>query len=569
MNGSDTSRRELGATGTGTSASAVDIDALTARVFLDRILASEDDLQHRLRALSDFCQSIFLSEHALRQLLSCLDCQVLDSSHDFLLFYICDNPHLTLGILRCFIEYFPRAVHAVDSTGMTPLHVVCYYSNVTPDIARYLIEEYSDAPQSRNEWGFNPLYYLCANDEVDLDESVAVEVLKVFLEKCPACAQCSAIGSLPIIMAIGLRSPEFCCILMNAFPGSIHHEVTEGVSVLEYFLCSSSVDDISAFALLKTLVENHPDKIRRFRWNGLSPLHLVTRFNIPRSVELYRFLDQAFPELGDDEGSKPLHTACKFANLPVVKCILEMDPNAIYETSDDCFPIHYVVAMALRMRPEAAIEVVKFLLSVDASVASQRDSRTNFTPLVLACRYTNASNLSAGLKVIKLLYDFYPDAIFDAASDATRADNSSTRAAEVVNFLNAQRRYAETTRDLQLVRTQDENGHLPVHHALHARAPLGTIKLFVEADLSTLQTPTANGNTLLHEACSLRRYDVIEMLLTRYPTARACTKNLLGKLPIQVLIKDNNDESESADYLNSIFLLFRANPASGMDLVSD
>ncbi len=161
------------------------------------------------------------------------------------------------------------------------------------------------------------------------------------------------------------------------------------------------------------------------------------------------------------------------------------------------------------------------------------------------------------------------------ASDLIREAIDIARAGEatdVVEFLDDQLSYADTARDLQLVRTLDEHGYLPLHNALHEQAPLGTIKLFVEADLSTLQTPTTNGNTLLHEACRLRNYDVIEMILTRYPTANVCTKNWLGKLPIQVLIENDNDEPENADYLNSIFLLLRANPGiwmSGTALVSD
>ena len=52
-----------------------------------------------------------------------------------------------------------------------------------------------------------------------------------------------------------------------------------------------------------------------------------------------------------------------------------------------------------------------------------------------------------------------------------------------------QLRYAAQASNLQLVRTQDENGRLPLHHAIEEDASSGAIKLLVQADPYTIQTP--------------------------------------------------------------------------------
>ena len=96
--------------------------------------ASSEPPQHQLADLSDFCRSNSLSEHALRQRLSSCVHEVEDSLYYFLLFDICRNGHLTLETLQCFIEFFPRAVCAVDEMGRTPLHLVYMNKNVTLDI---------------------------------------------------------------------------------------------------------------------------------------------------------------------------------------------------------------------------------------------------------------------------------------------------------------------------------------------------------------------------------------------------------------------------------------------------
>ena len=243
-------------------------------------------------------------------------------------------------------------------------------------------------------------------------------------------------------------------------------------------------------------------------------------------------------------------------------------PDAIYGACNNgtfrMFPIHCAVE-ALSNNEVEPLQVVKFLLSVNASVASQRDTNGG-TPLILACRFTTASNWIPLLEVITSLFNAYPNAIYDiVARDAIREGNN-TGDEVVANFLIAQRGYAETARDLLLVRTLDENGYLPIHRALHDGAPLGTIDLLAQADLTTLQTTNRNGNTLLHEACCLPNYDVVEMILTRYPTAIVCTSitNSLGKLPIQLLLEHDYDTTDSTRHLNCIFLLLRANPTIWM-----
>mmetsp|Transcript_2611 Transcript_2611/g.3880 ORF Transcript_2611/g.3880 Transcript_2611/m.3880 type:complete len:180 (-) Transcript_2611:448-987(-) len=166
------------------------------------------------------------------------------------------------------------------------------------------------------------------------------------------------------------------------------------------------------------------------------------------------------------------------------------------------------------------------------------------------------------------------------------------------DFFVEQLRYAAHASNLQFVRTQDENGMLPLHSALLKVAPLGAVKLLVQADPSTIQTPDSDGslplhiaaseyecpnvikylldncrtsllvaedywgNTPLHYACLEGRYDVIEMFLTRYPNAPVAARNLDGDLPIQLLL--DCDDQESADYESCIFLLLKASPEMWM-----
>eukprot|EP00985_Skeletonema_marinoi_P020871 scaffold12496_cov87-Skeletonema_marinoi.AAC.1 len=430
-----------------------------------------------LPELRAYCQSYSLTEHGLRERLSHLDLQVEDSTYVILLIDVCGNCCVTHEIVQCVIEHVPGAVSAVDSIGATPLHFLCLNINVTLDIIRCVIGGNPDALLAQIEAGWTPLMILCNNRAVD--ETVAEEILTLFLETCPESAQCCTHdGNLPIHFACRLRSPEFCCMLIQKFPESIQHEAL-GDPLLYYVLFTSSVDDSVALAVFKMLLEKHSDMILDVRWNGHSLLQYAASNHLPRNVEVCRLLIQAFRGLVlelDESGYQPLHVACLYGNLPLVKCILGMHPDAIRgESSNGRFPIHVAIG-ALTGNPQEAVEVVKFLLTFDPSVASQEVNGSY--PLIYACFVIKASNLSSGLEVIKLLYNAYPEAIVNAeALFRLLIDNSNFFVDDVRDFINEQLRYATQASNLQLVRTQDGNGRLPLHHALEEHAPLGTIKL--------------------------------------------------------------------------------------------
>ena len=320
---------------------------------------------------------------------------------------------------------------------------------------------------------------------------------------------------------------------------------------------------------------------------------------MPRAAEICRLVIQALPELvleRDANSLQPLHLACLGGNSPVVKCILEMRPDAIRGTTrSGAFPIHFAVD-ALRNSPEAAVEIVKALLAVDHGVASQ--VYRSIFPLFMACTETNDSNLIAGLEVIKSLYDAYPEAIVTAEQTFREAIDRSEFDEEVEGFLIAQFEYAAQASDPRLIITQDEDGLLPLHDALLTLAPLGSIKLLAQADPATLQI-TVNegmlpvhvaceryqpdvvkylvdlnimslratnnrGDTPLHCACRAASYGVIELLFSQtYPNAPVGERNVNGELPIELLIEHSDQENDG--YMSSIFLLLRANPEMWMD----
>eukprot|EP00986_Skeletonema_menzelii_P013797 scaffold8421_cov83-Skeletonema_menzelii.AAC.1 len=289
------------------------------------------------------------------------------------------NTARSARLCRLLVHTSPELVF--NSRGLTPLHLVCENKNANRDIAQCLIEAYSpDALMKRTRGGCTPLYVLCMNGA--LDEGEAVEILRLLIQRCPESLQlqCRTRGRLPIHAAIRYNSPKFCEVLVEACPDSIfiHHEDDEGkiLPVLTDILIGSNVDDNVALALLKMLIEKYPEKIRRFRDGDMcTSLHLVACRNTSRSASLCRLLVHTFPELIFERSGTltghgtPLHIACNSGSLPVVKCIIESCPSAYRRESGSrggvaFYPIHSAIA-TLQIIPETAVEVVKFLMSVN------------------------------------------------------------------------------------------------------------------------------------------------------------------------------------------------------------
>ena len=204
--------------------------------------------------------------------------------------------------------------------------------------------------------------------------------------------------------------------------------------------------------------------------------------------------------------------------------------------------------------------------------------------------------------MIKSLYDAHPEALVNSEVLTILTNAMHVLEVAVQDFLITQLRYTTQANDLQGIITRDEYGRLPLHNALREGAPLGSIKLLVQADVSTLLMSDSNGvlplhtafehhgcpnvgqylleqdarsllladnqgNTPLHCACRLAKFDVIAMLVNEYPTAAVATTNANKHLPIQLLLANNHShhDQESAGFVSSIFLLLRANPESLMN----
>ena len=221
-------------------------------------------------------------------------------------------------------------------------------------------------------------------------------------------------------------------------------------------------------------------------------------------------------------------------------------------------------------------------------------------PLHLACEIGSAQTLS-----IQILYDAYPEAIFvqngDGRSPLYLARNRGSKLQPIVRFLEEQLVYAQTAKDSTAMHTLDNNGWLPLHHALKDNVSLGTIKLMVKKCPATVRTADnqfafplhiacqfstvkvvkylveesnkyilghldANKDSILHYACRGGNLGVVKYLLKNHASLVASAEmNEKGELPIHLLCKAGKNKADSeerndTEYIETIWLILLANP---------
>ena len=123
---------------------------------------------------------------------------------------------------------------------------------------------------------------------------------------------------------------------------------------------------------------------------------------------------------------------------------------------------------------------------------------------------------SGSLEVVKVLYDAFPHAIIHLSDEygLSYRPVDLAKKESVNRFLQVQVLYAHKAKDLIVMTTPDENGWLPLHHALKDNAPLGSIKLLVKGNPSAIRTADPQGVYPLHIACEFSSSKVVEYLLT-------------------------------------------------------
>ena len=485
--------------------------------------------------LFELCKSEFLSEDGLREI---IERHVLTHHdhrvNDYKFFVLaCKNERVTEGMIRYLLEYFPAAASATYNDGWAtrnrqcsghlgylPLHSVCGKKSVTLNIVQLLIEAAPDSVRQQEKFGLMPVHKIC--DNRDVDETTAIEILKLLIEKYPEAVQhIGGIGNyLPIHLASIQHSPEFCRVLIEAYPGS--ERMAGGCfSQLPLHLACAN----NTVATVEYLYQLYPDAINHASRDRAYLIDAAMQGNNPTdAMDIMDFLLDCDPNVVD--GLSLLHFACQReynnsniqAGVQVIKAIYDSRPEEIEDNA---------IASNIQQYHQK-IQAFVYIYTQLVHSRQAKDHRLMMTPDVngqLPLHTALQSNVRLGS--IKLLVKGYPPA----------------------------------------VQSPDNSGALPLHVACQHHDSASVVQYLVGLDTTTLDAVDREGNTALHLACRGAKYGTISMLLERerYDAVSVSKRNSQKKLPIDILWERNEvQDRESVEYTESIFRLLKAYPETVM-----
>lgn len=493
--------------------------------------------------------------------------------------YLSRTSNIDIDIVKMLVEANPQSMLSAD-VSVTPLHVILFNqsANNLEGILGCLLKLSPLSIRVLDGDGSTPLQLACYNKHFTL------EVVQMLYNAWPEALRMGDIdGYLPIHQLSRnrkLEEPVALSVLrfMIGIDPTLVREVDEDWYLpIHFAVCGMST------GFCKVLIDAYPDSLRVGRTNaGRLPINVGYYNERADAVDTIQYILELYPEstnVRDGEGRLPIHGAARLGRTHIIELLLKHDPDMVSKTTNNhCqLPLH-IACCCWR------VEAVQVLYDAFPEATWVRNG-SGRTPLELV-------SYNCGIQVV-----------------GNQLSSSST----IVNFLQAQQAYAQKAKDMIVMTTPDNNGWLPLHHALKDKAPLGSIKLLLKGNPSALLTTDykiafplhiacqfssvkvvkylvelldvngrilehcdTNKDSILHYACCGGNCEVVKYLLTNHSSLVASVvANEKGELPLHLLCESGKNEvdidskeqrliSAAREYIETIWLMLLADPEALM-----
>ena len=433
-----------------------------------------------------------------------------DDAHFAPIHVLCCNPDVNnmLDVLKFLIEKDPESVQFDGGYGQVPFLMACANTNATLTLVKVLYDLWPEAIHKQDVCGKYAMHLLSENRE--LNDKASEEIFHFLLQKnYGALGESNFDEHLPIHLAAGHKSPEFCRLLIDAYPESINIEADGSLPF--HYACATSlrVDTV------KYLYEQYPECISMKDEYDNLPIHNAAQNRGEHTSEIIKFLLMHDPEaaLQRLDIDYPLYLACSEYGiaLETVKVLFDDYPDAIYKKDEGGLdPIERVKRRI--ERDDNAKYIVEFLTEQVEYVEEARDEASFHWALQM-------DNISLG--AVKLILKDFPPRIH----------------------------------------TANDKGAIPLHIACQYSS-VDIVKYLASIDIGDLGICDEDGKYPLHYACMGRNHDVIRYLLEKNVSSISERSTSNNMLPFHYLCLSDEDYggNGSPKYTESLWRILSAYP---------
>ena len=397
-------------------------------------------------------------------------------------------------------------VHSITNyDGNTPLHIACEHGQV--EFVRYLTEQYMCDPTIENRSNELPLHYACQHSlemvelvsDCDLESRISggvtplhiaclhrkLDIVRYLIERRKCSPDLETSDGLTLLdYACGKTRYHYNFSTYAPDPGQEDEAMQAQAAVVKYLIDKCDYDPANVLSLfVKACKENNlkiaklfctiADIINSSDTEGNTPLHIACMYE---HLELVKFLTEerkCNQKINNQVGKLPLHIACEHGSLEIVKLVSNCNING--QTTLGNTPLHIACKHG-----ETLLEIMEFLIT-HSSCDQTIQNKDGELSLHIACGQRS-------LEVVKL----FSKCDFNAQ---TKLGNTPLHIAcrhnkvEVVRFLTEECGCDQTI--------QNTDGELPLHIACKQKS-LEVVTLVSNCEVNI---QTVNKQTPLHIAC--------------------------------------------------------------------
>ena len=281
------------------------------------------------------------------------------------------------------IDAYPESLR-IEGDGWLPIHDACAHGNRddTADIFQYMLELDPELINEEKSDGYLPIHVAALKGRTK-----SIEILLKFDHDAASKEVNNGSRRLPLHLACYHNANENLSsvqVLYDAYPEAILASDTDRRTPLDLARNQPRKQPAIEFLQAELVYARRAQDMTTMTTvdeNGQLPLHCALKDNAPLgSIKLLVRGNQAALQVANQNGVYPVHIACEFSSVKVVKYLVELAGDTLNNVdANEDFPIHYACR-------RGKCDVVKYLLKVNVPSVSERNNNNKLAlHLLLEC----------------------------------------------------------------------------------------------------------------------------------------------------------------------------------------
>ena len=281
---------------------------------------------------------------------------------------------------KILIDAYPESLRIISDEGL-PIHLACIGNrDDTADTIQYMLELDPELINAEYNNSYLPIHCAAENGRAEL-----IELLLKFDPDAASKETNDGNQQLPLHLACSYTNPNLSSIqaLYDAYPEAILARDEHGDTPLDIARSEENQPAIDFLQAQLVYARQAQDMtaMTTVDDDGWLPLHRALKDNAPLgSIKLLVNGNPAAVQVADQNGAHPLHIACEFSSVKVVKYLVDLDGDTLnnVDTKNNS-PLHYACR-------RGNLGIVKYLLQANVPSVSDRNNDNKLAiHLLLEC----------------------------------------------------------------------------------------------------------------------------------------------------------------------------------------